>query len=1049
MLQRALSSIIVLALVGAMPGLEPYRAAAAVVNGNVGRAAPVTGSVGRVQISPVQMPGLTLSPAALAAPTLSPTLSAPAVKAGVSVNAAAAQAAGIQATITPEAEAALMAAPSAVAPSAKKVTVINAFQPAAQPAQSIPETALGRLAIPLPEFGKMGTSDSKAAAESDFLTRIGFKSSSKKSQPDQRVGEDGPDDRGEPSRGDTDELGNERRRQDPGPDDTWDGTDQRGGNDGLFSSLSFSKSSKGSSKKSTPDQRVGEQGPDDRGDSGRGGDIDELGNERRQTDDGPDSVSDEFGGGVGNNNSGLFAAAVGLGVTGALAAASLTTAVFTLALLLPALILHEMGHAKVASVLGDQTAKLQGRMSFKPKDLLTHIDPFFTLLLPFVMLMTSGIMFGGARPVPVDASNFKNPVKDMAKVAFAGPATNFILAVAGGVAFLGLAAAGITGIIPAVVASFTFMNVFLGLFNLLPLAPLDGSHILRAVLPQRAAAALDGFYAKLGGFQMVVMILGALLVAPFLGQLALLITGVLLSGGAAVGAFSMASAFLPAVAALGILMGQMKSDAPKTLQAAGGAAAVNLLPRSENPELIVILDGAPRNLTADMHLSNVDLNLPNAVEVYAQTLQALQRQLAAAGIETETLERFNVTPIASYKRINAATLQVDAARSMEFRKLLESRGYKVYDNARREIVRPVPIPPESLDPSAAGAITMAENKKIVKATKAEAEAKSRWGEPTMGFFARLVRRVLLSVIPQPAVAVIDTGVDLEHPLLKRMKGAKDVGNTNGKDDNGHGTWVASTILNQAPWLRNLTSYKTFTDGGATLDDILKALTMAANDGNIVMSNSWGSDDGDPTSPDSLLVKKLAEEGHVMVFAAGNAGPRANTVGSPAITTHIDPATGAPYVVAVAATDRNKKVAYFSSRGPGSSKTKNDPSYPHRPDIAAPGYNTEGAWPTWMRGDRVDPKDGNIKAISGTSMSTPDIAGIIAHLAMLFGVTTKGRELSLIVKALMDTAEKTSEGPDAVGHYGFVNVDAAYEALKQIMKPAVPNFVARWVLKLVK
>ncbi len=81
------------------------------------------------------------------------------------------------------------------------------------------------------------------------------------------------------------------------------------------------------------------------------------------------------------------------------------------------------------------------------------------------------------------------------------------------------------------------------------------------------------------------------------------------------------------------------------------------------------------------------------------------------------------------------------------------------------------------------------------------------------------------------------------------------------------------VLNYAPWSKNVTHYKTFLNGGATLDDILKSLTAAANDGNLVISNSWGSDDGDPESPDSLLVKKLASEGRIMVFAAGNAGPR--------------------------------------------------------------------------------------------------------------------------------------------------------------------------------
>jgi subtilisin family serine protease len=354
-----------------------------------------------------------------------------------------------------------------------------------------------------------------------------------------------------------------------------------------------------------------------------------------------------------------------------------------------------------------------------------------------------------------------------------------------------------------------------------------------------------------------------------------------------------------------------------------------------------------------------------------------------------------------------------------------------------------------MDPSARGSVSLEENLKITKADAVQALAQKAWGAPVLGFFGRLVSKLFGVDIPQPLVGVIDTGVDTSHPMLK---GVRAVNATSGPnvDDNGHGSWVTSMILNYARWLKSLTHYKVFTaNGGATLDDILKALTLAGNDGNLIISNSWGSDQGDPQSPDSQLVRKLAAEGHVMVFAAGNSGPRANTVGSPAIVTYKDAKTGAIRVVSVAATDRDKKVAYFSSRGPGSRTTARDPNYKdHRPDLSAPGYNTDGAWPTDRpyEADRVDPVYGPLKAISGTSMATPAVAGAIALLAQVFGVTTMGEKLDAIVNGVMATLFKTGQSPDAEGQ-GFIDVEAAFQAVSQVLTPVIPGFAARVVLKL--
>lgn len=184
----------------------------------------------------------------------------------------------------------------------------------------------------------------------------------------------------------------------------------------------------------------------------------------------------------------------------------------------------------------------------------------------------------------------------------------------------------------------------------------------------------------------------------------------------------------------------------------------------------------------------------------------------------------------------------------------------------------------------------------------------------------------------------------------------------------------------------------------------------------------------------------------MVFAAGNAGPGKNTVGSPAIVTYKDAKTGAVRVISVAAADRNKKTAFFSSRGPGSPKTKGQDGTPHRPDLSAIGYNTEGAWPAALGdADRTDAQDGPVKAISGTSMSTPSVAGAIALLLIAFGVTDKGDRLDAVVNAVFATLEKTGKNDyDSEGE-GFIDVEAAYELLYKQLNPGgtPPTAVLRY------
>ncbi len=163
--------------------------------------------------------------------------------------------------------------------------------------------------------------------------------------------------------------------------------------------------------------------------------------------------------------------------------------VVSFALLLIAMTVHEFAHGAVAYKLGDSTAKLSGRLTLNP---LAHIDPFWTVLLPLVLfLSTAGhFVFGAAKPVPVNYWSLKNPKRDMIWIGLAGPLANFILA---------FIIAGILRFIPTQgISAYLFfnlltINVVLAIFNLIPIPPLDGSKILMGLLPIRLAEQYAAF----------------------------------------------------------------------------------------------------------------------------------------------------------------------------------------------------------------------------------------------------------------------------------------------------------------------------------------------------------------------------------------------------------------------------------------------------------------------------------------------------------------------------------------------------------------------------
>ena len=156
--------------------------------------------------------------------------------------------------------------------------------------------------------------------------------------------------------------------------------------------------------------------------------------------------------------------------------------------LLFSLCVHEFAHAWTARRLGDASSLNQERLTLSPA---AHIDILGTLILPLVFLITnSSVFFGWAKPVPVDVDAFKNPRRDMSWVAFAGPLSNILLALAGTALLPAIYIAKTQGLGAAAGAAmavemFIFVNLLLAAFNLLPLHPLDGSQILSRFLPAR------------------------------------------------------------------------------------------------------------------------------------------------------------------------------------------------------------------------------------------------------------------------------------------------------------------------------------------------------------------------------------------------------------------------------------------------------------------------------------------------------------------------------------------------------------------------------------
>ena len=178
-----------------------------------------------------------------------------------------------------------------------------------------------------------------------------------------------------------------------------------------------------------------------------------------------------------------------------------------------AIVFHEVAHGLVARRLGDPTAEQRGRLSLNP---LKHVDPFGTVILPlFLAVANVGAIFGWAKPVPVNYARLRNPRRDMILVALAGPGMNLLLAIVGALILAATLSVSGGGEDPAAefiarnALNFVSINVFLAVFNLIPLPPFDGGHVAEGLLPPPLAAK----FRQIGRYSLLVFVM-LLLVLP-------------------------------------------------------------------------------------------------------------------------------------------------------------------------------------------------------------------------------------------------------------------------------------------------------------------------------------------------------------------------------------------------------------------------------------------------------------------------------------------------------------------------------------------------------
>lgn len=178
------------------------------------------------------------------------------------------------------------------------------------------------------------------------------------------------------------------------------------------------------------------------------------------------------------------------------------TQIFIILALIISIVLHEMAHGYAANWLGDPTARLQGRLSPNP---LVHMDPIGSVLVPGLLLFSGlGFLFGWAKPVPYNPYNLTDQKYGEAKVAFAGPAINIIVAFLFSVLIRCAEVLQLGSAFIEIASYIVFINILLALFNMIPLPPLDGSKILLALLPIGPAQQYRQFMSTVEQYGLIV-----------------------------------------------------------------------------------------------------------------------------------------------------------------------------------------------------------------------------------------------------------------------------------------------------------------------------------------------------------------------------------------------------------------------------------------------------------------------------------------------------------------------------------------------------------------
>jgi Zn-dependent protease len=196
--------------------------------------------------------------------------------------------------------------------------------------------------------------------------------------------------------------------------------------------------------------------------------------------------------------------------------------IFQILVLIMSVVIHEVSHGYAARALGDPTAEYEGRLTLNP---LKHLDPFGSVLLPLLTYFSGGFILGWAKPVPYNPYNLRPGRFSEALVALAGPASNLSIALIFGLILRTVSAASLNAPFFQFIIIIVLVNIVLAVFNLVPVPPLDGSKVLFALLPERAAA-IRGVLERYGFFILIIFIFFLWqLILPLVSLIFSLITG--------------------------------------------------------------------------------------------------------------------------------------------------------------------------------------------------------------------------------------------------------------------------------------------------------------------------------------------------------------------------------------------------------------------------------------------------------------------------------------------------------------------------------------------